>query len=167
MVHSVRLLTLSLAVLLLLIGCGTQQAGSEQVGSGGEKKALDFTLTDIKGSSMTLSSILNKKAALLDFTTTWCPHCVTIIPHVKNIYSEYNDKGLEVLAIYVNEPKNKVAAFAKKHNIPYKVLLDSDGSVASRYAVRGVPTIVVVAKDGTILYQGHNIPDDIVKGAVQ
>jgi peroxiredoxin len=44
-----------------------------------------------------------------------------------------------------------VSEYANEHKLPYKVLLDTDGRVASMYGVRGVPTKVLINKDGTIL----------------
>jgi peroxiredoxin len=44
-----------------------------------------------------------------------------------------------------------VSAFTLKHKLPYIVLLDTDGKVASMYGVRGVPTKVLISKEGKII----------------
>lgn len=149
---------------VLLAACGMSSATEK---TSGVTEALDFTLNDLNGKSVSLSDFSGKKALLLDFTTTWCPHCVTIIPTLKDIYNEYKDKGLEVIAIYVNESKANTEKFAQKHQIPYTVLVDEDGSVGNKYEIRGVPTIIVVGKDGMIKERGHRIPMDVIKGVVE
>lgn len=115
-----------------------------------EKKALDFALEDLNGNKIKLSYYTGQEV-LLVFSTTWCPYCRKEIRQLKELYTKYKEKGLEILNIDIQESKEKVSAYASKHELPYKVLLDTDGLVASMYGVRGVPTKVLINKDGTIL----------------
>ena len=115
-----------------------------------EVKAPDFALEDLKGNQVMLSDYKGK-AVLLVFTATWCPYCRAEIPHLKEIYSKYNAKGLEIIYIDIQESMEKVSSFMTKHNIPFKTLLDKDGKVAYLFGVRGVPTKFLIGKDGTIL----------------
>ncbi len=115
-----------------------------------EEKAPDFVLSDLKENRVKLSDYKGKEV-LLVFGTTWCPYCRAEIPHLKKIYSQYKEKGLEIINIYIQERKEKVSAFASRYELPYKVLLDVDGRVAHGYRVRGVPTTFLISKDGDIL----------------
>jgi peroxiredoxin len=125
--------------------------------------APDFRLKDLRGQDVSLSS-LKDRPILLVFGTTWCPYCREEIPHIKEIYRQGREKKLEVLNIYINEPEAKVAAFAARQELPYPVLLDKDGQVAERYQVRGVPTIVLLDRQGKIAcYQCRNL-DAMLKG---
>jgi peroxiredoxin len=117
---------------------------------GVENKALDFTLEDLKGNRVKLSDYTGQ-AVLLVFGTTWCSYCRKEIPQLKELYTKYKEKGLEILNIDIQENKEKVSAYANKHELPYKILLDPDGMVASMYGVRGIPTKILINKDGTIL----------------
>ena len=116
-----------------------------------ENKAIDFALEDLSGNTVKLSHYTGQRVILLVFSTTWCPYCSKEIPQLKELYTTYKDKGFEILNIDIQESKKKVSAHANKHNIPYKVLLDIDAKVASAYGVRGIPTKVLINKDGTIL----------------
>lgn len=115
-----------------------------------EEKAPDFVLEDINGKKVKLSDYKGK-LILLVFSTTWCPYCRAEIPHFKKLYSQYKGKEFEIFNIDIQESKRKVASFAEKYELPYKVLLDSDGKVAYTYGVRGVPTKILISKDGIIL----------------
>ena len=126
-------------------------------------KAPDFTLKDLSGTGVSLSDFSGKKGVLVIFTTTWCPHCITIIPDLKHIYSNYKDKDIQVLAVYINETNSNVSEFKSKHNIAYKILLDSKATVASLYDVKGVPTFVLVDKNGSIRYKGYEIPKNMLE----
>jgi len=164
-------LTLLLLVLvffpMLSISCAAEKPERSKGQGVGGQEALPFTLKDLKGANVSLSDF-SGKVKLLEFTTTWCPYCITIIPDIKKAYNGYKDKGLEVIAIYVNEPHRKVAELVDKYEIPYTVLLDASGDVASDYKLLGVPTIVIVDKAGMIRYKGHKfdakIIEEIIKG---
>jgi peroxiredoxin len=111
--------------------------------------APDFSLQDITGKTWHLSDHRGK-VVLLDFTTTWCPWCLKDIPNLKKIYERYRNPEFEFVSIYIQESQKKVSSFAGKHALPYKVLLDPEGKAARSYGVRGVPTKVIVGRDGTI-----------------
>jgi len=156
-------------LLLILCACLCSCSIGEEPRKGPPAKiavdaaAPDFRLKDLKGQDVSLGS-MKDRPVLLVFGTTWCPYCREEIPHIKEIYRQGREKKLEVLNIYINEPEAKVAAFAAKHELPYPVLLDKDGQVAERYQVRGVPTLVLLDRQGKIVcYQCRNL-DAMLKG---
>jgi len=114
-----------------------------------EIKAPVFNLMDISGTKHSLSDYKGK-TVLLFFTTTWCPHCKKDIPNLKKIHAAYRDSGLEIIAIYIQESQKKVHSFATKYDLPYTILLDTEGLAARAYGIRGVPTKVLIDKNGTI-----------------
>jgi peroxiredoxin len=109
----------------------------------------DFSLKDLSGKTRSLKDYRGK-AVLLYFTTTWCPYCKRDIPNLKKLYASLKDKDFELVAIYINESQKKVASFATRYTLPYPVLLDTDASVARTYGIRGVPTKILLHKDGSI-----------------
>jgi len=121
-----------------------------------EEKAVDFTLKSIDGKEMILSDLLKNKKVVLVFWATWCPHCRSEIPHIEKFYKE-NKNEVIVIGINVGESKARVTGFVKKREISYPILLDSDSKVAKTYKIRGVPAVIAIDKDGTILYSGHSI----------
>jgi peroxiredoxin len=118
-------------------------------------KAPDFTLKDIQGKTFKLSA-MKGKPVLIFFGTTWCPGCRTEIPVYKKVYETYVPRGLEVIYINIMEPAQKVRRFAEAQSLPYRVLLDENGSVGNAYNVVGVPSIILVDKEGQIIKQGHS-----------
>lgn len=116
--------------------------------------AEDFTLTALDGNAVTLSDFKGKENVLLVFGATWCPYCIEEIPTLKDLHAQYGTQGLAILALDIREPLDKVRAFADKKGITYTVLLDSDGTVAAHYGVRGIPTNIFIDKNGEILYRG-------------
>lgn len=67
---------------------------------------------------------------------------------IEQVAREYRGKGLTVLAIDIQEPREKVEAWVKARTITSTVLLDADGAVSNAYKVRATPTVVLIGKEG-------------------
>jgi len=117
--------------------------------------APDFTLNDIDGNQVTLSKVLSEKPVLLDFWATWCPACREEAPRVQTFYQKYANK-VAVIGVDINESKKAIASFAEANGLTYPIVIDT-GEVANQYGVVGIPTIVLIGKDGKILYFGHSV----------
>lgn len=115
-----------------------------------EVSAPDFVLKDISGKKFRLSDNRGKPVLII-FSTTWCGFCRSEIPHFKDIYKSYSAKGLVVVNVDINESADKVRRFSARHQLPYRVLLDSDGIVADNYLVRGVPSMTLISAQGKII----------------
>ncbi len=112
--------------------------------------APGFTLPDLAGKKFTLADHKGKPVLII-FSTTWCPYCRTEIPRFKEIYNTYAKNGLVVVNVDSQEPRDKVAKFAEKYKLPYRVLIDESGDVAESYGIRGVPSLVLIDGKGKIL----------------
>lgn len=124
-------------------------APAEAVNPFAGKTAMDFTLKDLKGDTHVLKK-LRGKVVLLDFWATWCGPCRVTMPQVAKIHDEFRNKGVEVLSINVGEPAAKAEAYLKKNGYQFTALLDPDRAVADQYRVNGIPTLVVINREGTI-----------------
>lgn len=112
--------------------------------------APDFTLTDIRDREITLSK-LKGQVVLLDFWATWCGPCVASMPQLQKLHEELGGKGLTILAVNQGEGKELAAKFMEKKDLTFNCVLDADKSVGSKlYGVRGIPTQVVIGKDGVV-----------------
>jgi len=121
-------------------------------------KAPDFTLKDLKGKTFQLTKN-SGKPVLLFFGATWCPACRTEIPAMKNMYKTYTPKGLEILYINIGESSKRVGRFAQTNSLPYRVLLDDKEDVADQYNIVGVPTFILIDKDGLVNSITHRSAD--------
>jgi peroxiredoxin len=115
------------------------------------EKAPDFVLKDVNGQKFRLSDFRGKRPVLIIFSATWCTFCREEIPHFKSIHATYAKQGLEMVNIDIQESKEKVAKFTARYGLPYRVLLDEDGTVGGIYDIRGVPSMVLVDQNGNIL----------------
>lgn len=146
----------SIAMAIVFLTALTPAHGDDKITMGPNGELLtriaapDITLQDLTGKTWRLGD-QKGKVVLLDFTTTWCPWCIKDIPNLKKISEKYRTQKFEFAAVYIQESAQKVSSFAQKKGIGYKVLLDPDAKAARQYGVRGVPTKVIVDKDGYIV----------------
>ncbi len=113
------------------------------------KEPPDFNLKTIDGRTISLSD-LRGKVVLINFWATWCPPCKEEIPLFIDVYKKYKDKGFEILAISTDTSAETVKKFANEYKIPFPVLVD-DGKVSNLYSIQGLPTSLLIGRDGKIV----------------
>lgn len=107
-----------------------------------------FALADLDGRSVSLAS-LRGDVVLLYFWASWCPYCGKELPTtVEQLARRYRDQRLTVLAVNIEEAREKVRRWVRQHAITVPVLLDADGDVTAQYGVTATPTAVLVDRDG-------------------
>jgi len=70
---------------------------------------------------------------------------------MEQIHKEFNQKGLTVLAVNVQENRDLVANWVEEKNVTSLILLDADGAVAQLYGVTGTPTVVLIGRQGELI----------------
>ena len=113
--------------------------------------APDFTLNDINGKPLALSS-LRGKWVIIDFWGSWCGWCIKGMPKMKEYYAKYDGK-LEILGVDCNDTVEKWKAAVAKHEIPWlHVYWDKEkgDNPVALYGVQGFPTKVIVDPQGKI-----------------
>ncbi len=114
------------------------------------EKALDFTLTGIDGAQFSLQG-LKGKVLLLDFWATWCGPCKQVMPTIQKIADEYKDKDVAVFGVNTWERGEGAAQkYMESKGFTYPCLLAGD-ELAKSYGVPGIPTLLVIGKDGMIV----------------
>jgi peroxiredoxin len=170
MPHTLRTMLMTLLLVLPLAGCGndkgTPQSGPSpavEIGIMTGQRAPDFTLDDLSGTTFTLSELRDKKPALLIFWATWCPACRQAIPYFSEIYAQYSPRGLEVISVNIatNDPLPRVQSFQEVNKLPYRILYDEKNEVSRVYGVFGIPTSLLINRDGIIEYRGNILPANV------
>jgi peroxiredoxin len=123
-------------------------------------EAPDFTLKDMNGHEVKLSS-LRGKPVMLNFWATWCPPCRAEIPTITEMYkSTHKGEGpYEVLGIATQSDEQTIRAFTQEFGMTFPVLPDGGSQVTSLYHVLPIPTTFFIDKDG-IIRQIHSGPVD-------
>jgi len=129
------------------------------------KPASDFTARDIDGKTITLSDHLTKEVILLNFCASWCEPCVQEFPHLRRIYDANRTRGLFVMAISMDglESAANVPAFARRNQLNFPMLIDSDSRIAALYnPKKAAPLTILIDKTGKIVLvrEGYNAGDE-------
>jgi len=124
-------------------------------------KAIDFKLKDLNGKEMSLSDLKGKKV-FLNFWATWCPPCKEEMPEIQKLYEETKNSGVVIVAVEIGEPLITVKSFIDSNKYSFKILLDSDQGVSSKYNIASIPTSYFIDVDGNIISKkigGMNIDE--------
>ncbi len=110
--------------------------------------AVGFDLPGIKEGQRWRLSEQKGKVVLLDFWATWCPPCRKELPVLAAIWEDYKEQGFLLLAINSGEDRQTVAAFLENQNLDIPVALDQSGQVTTQFGVTGLPTVVLIDREG-------------------
>jgi peroxiredoxin len=130
-----------------------------------DRQAPNFTLPDMDGADVALSSYLSGGPVLLTFWSTWCANCPQELRQFQLLYDEYKSKGFVVVSIAVDGTKtvSKVRPFVVGKRFTFPVLMDTNNDVMRLYQIIGVPTSFLLDASGTIRHThvGYHDGDEL------
>ena len=110
----------------------------------------DFLVTTLDGRELRLSD-LRGSIVMVDFWSSWCPPCRAEALVLAEAYERWSEIGVEFVGISIWDNEEDVIDFIKRHNITYPNGIDSDGSIAVEFGVRGIPEKFFVNQEGEIV----------------
>ncbi len=112
----------------------------------------DFTLTDINGTTISLSA-LKGNVVYLDFWHTQCGPCISEVPFTKILEEKLTGKPVIFLSISIDDTRSDWEKFVKEKKLggiqiyaPY----GRNSEIARVYAIKGTPTYLIIDKEGRI-----------------
>jgi peroxiredoxin len=95
-------------------------------------------------------SLIGKKVLVVRFQASWCKTCGAQAAGVQRLYERYKERGVEVLAIQVDDTERAARAFLEAHHATYPAALDPSLRVANRFGFKRAPYTVIISKRGEI-----------------
>ena len=95
---------------------------------------------------------------LVDFWSPWCGPCRREMPNIAKVYEQYKDKGFQVLslAVWERQPQSHTIEVAGQLGMDW-LHINNCGSVPTDiYGVDGIPHLMLIGPDGTILKRGFH-----------
>lgn len=118
--------------------------GHELKLSGNKFDGSKFELSELKG-----------KVVLVDFWATWCGPCIAEIPNMKKLYEKYHEQGFEIVGLSLDRDRDDLDKFLEARKLPWIILHDQEHEgqhpAATEYGIFGIPTMMLVGKDGKVL----------------
>lgn len=145
-------------------------------------QAPDFTLTDLKGKSYSLSA-QRGHPVLLEYFAVWCPHCQREAPIIQHLANQYKSKGVRVWSILANpygpnydnsfgldtSPASAVDLrwFAKTFHEHVPQLVDPKFHTVNKYGISSYPGIYVIDRNGKVVHSSAGEqPESVLAHAI-
>ena len=124
-------------------------------------KAPDFTLLDQDGEEVSLSSFAGAPVLVYFYPKDDTSGCTTQACGIRDQWSEFEAAGAVVLGISP-DPVDSHRSFASKHDLPHRLLADTEKDVITSYGAWGTKSMygreyegvirssVLVDADGTV-----------------
>jgi peroxiredoxin len=151
--------------LLAVAGCGGNSESDESANANNSEQvqaaapavfgkgspAPDFTLKNINGGELQLSS-LRGKAVILDFWDTWCPPCIKALPHLQELSETYSDDLVVVGVAMGREGEGKVRSFTKAKGLTFEmVMFNNDMNLIKNFGgIQSIPTTFLIDEKGVV-----------------
>ncbi|WP_424767799.1 redoxin domain-containing protein [Paenibacillus sp. sgz302251] len=134
------------------------------------QRAPDFQLRNISGNAIKLSDYRGK-TVLVNFWFSSCLACKLEMPYLEDIWLEYQDNDVVILAVNLTTTENREAdlvSFSEKYELTFPIVMDLDGSVKQTYEVTAYPTTYFIDPRGIIqeIYPGV-MNDDMIKQTIK
>ncbi|PKI14347.1 TlpA family protein disulfide reductase [Colwellia sp. 12G3] len=138
------LLTKSLLVSFLFIATSVNAL---EIG----QPAPDFTLKSMAGANLKLTE-QRGKIIVINFWASWCGPCRTEMPVLQKFYDKYQDLGVSVWGVNVEQENQAGRDFLADLNLSFPILFDASNTISAMYQVEAMPTTIIVDRDGLVRY---------------
>ena len=119
-----------------------------RLGEGTEAPA--FSLPTLDGQHIDIQSFAGK-VVLVNFWATWCGPCKDEMPALEQLHRQFNGPDFTVVAITTDLQRDGIKLFMHHTGVTFPNLLDESKDVSAAYMIRGLPTSVLVGKDGKVI----------------
>ena len=132
------------------------------------KPFVDFEGKDAAGNPVKLSDYAGKgNYVLVDMWASWCGPCKREIPNLAEIHNLYNDKGVTVLGVFVWDDVKNLKPTMEAEKVTWAQIIDSEKCATDLYGVNGIPAIMLIGPDGTILERGSSMRGENMKKTIE
>lgn len=103
---------------------------------------------------------LTGKIVLVDFWASWCAPCKASFPAMAKLHADYQARGLQVVAVGIDEKPALATAFWKKMAPPFAGLHDRDQSLVRQVVVPTMPTSYLLDRAGKVRFRHEGFRGD-------
>ncbi|UCZ54722.1 thiol-disulfide oxidoreductase ResA [Bacillus shivajii] len=112
--------------------------------------APNFVLNDLDGNRIELAD-LQGKGVYVNFWATYCSFCRSKMQYLKDHYEDFKEKGVEIIAINVDEATLQVQSHTDRHELNYPIVIDRDMLVSNAYGVVSLPATFLIDENGEVI----------------
>lgn len=127
--------------------------------------APDFETTTLDSKRFKLSECRGR-FVLIDFWATWCGPCVGETPFLKEAYEQYRKKGLDMVAIAIQDDPKKVEAYARENKLDWTQICHKSDEIMKLYQVSAIPAAFLINPEGVLVSQGAQLSGENLKSTL-
>ena len=117
----------------------------------GDAAAPNVEMRGAKGVRIRLAD-LRGRVVLVKLWASWCPDCQAAFPRLDALQREYRSRGVEVVAVNLDERQKDAEAFLAIRPYQVRVMFDPNAKVLKAFGATGVPYSYVIDRRGTIRF---------------
>lgn len=126
------------------------------------EKAPPFVNPDLEKQHVWSKNFLGKGWVILDFFATDCEGCIKEMPILEELFSEFEDLGLQVLVFATDaDGADIVKPYFQQNPTPLTVLLDRYQVAVKKYQVTEIPSLFLVNPEGLIVLKETGFVEDL------
>lgn len=117
------------------------------------KTAPNIKMPDADGNIINMNDLIVDNTLLI-FYASWCPHCQTMLPAIKDLYNNQAEKKVEIIAVSIDEKREEWLTFINENNLNWINISDGlgwDGKAALDYSIYATPTMFLLDNDKKII----------------
>jgi peroxiredoxin len=138
-----------LLLFAVLLGCAaTAHAAADAPG---------FKVKTLDGRTIDSLELIGKKVVVLRFQASYCKPCVRESAALSRVADRYQDRGVEIIAIHVQDTAADVRKFARTTKATYPIALDPKLALGNKFGFKGTPYTVIIDQKGEVVVQQHGV----------
>ncbi|MCB1205723.1 MAG: redoxin family protein [Verrucomicrobiae bacterium] len=115
---------------------------------------LPAELHDASGKPVDASTLKGKTVALY-FSAHWCPPCRAFTPSLVKFRDANADKDFEIVFVSLDNSAGEKKTYIKEMEMKWLTVPGAQSKeareLAERFEIRGIPSLIVLAPDGTVV----------------
>ncbi|NIK12337.1 thiol-disulfide oxidoreductase ResA [Alkalibacillus almallahensis] len=133
-------------VFVLIVNANSERPDLEE---GVEAPNFKLDRLDKSGETIELKE-LRGQGVMVNFWATYCEPCKKEMPYMDQLYQDYKDQGIEIVAVSVDRNESVINNFYNSLDLSFPSTIDRQETVMDVYEVTNLPASFFINPDGTI-----------------
>ncbi len=118
-------------------------------------RAPVVTVNDLDGRPVDLGQWIGRKPMVIEWWATWCENCELLLPRFREARKLTGDRVEYIgINVTVNQSPERVRRYLQQHEVPFRVLYDTEGTSTRAYLAPATSFVVIVDSLGKVIYTG-------------
>jgi len=113
-------------------------------------QAPSFSAPALDGDGNLALSAYRGKVVYLDFCASWCGPCLTSLPLLEELRTEFPSEDFQILAVNVDDDPDKARKFLSRISVNYPSATDPAGRIPEIFGVETMPTSFIIDRNGVV-----------------